>query len=73
MLEFNYGEDDKILHQTQIFTSLYDDIREYDSTCQEWDKYNNCLTWNMVSEVRKDDTIIDTSTAIVYNKFEYYE
>ncbi|MBG6029321.1 MULTISPECIES: hypothetical protein [Proteus] len=73
ILEFNYGKDDKILHQTQIFTSLYDDIREYDSTCQEWDKYNNCLTWKMVSEVRKDGTIIDTSTAIVYNKFEYYE
>lgn len=73
MLEFNYGEDGKILHQTQIFTSLYDDIREYDSTCQEWDKYNNCLTWNMVSEVRKDGKIIDTSTAILYNKFEYYE
>lgn len=72
MLEFNYGEDGKILHQMQIFTSMYDDIREYDSTCQEWDKYNNCLTWNMVSEVRKDGIIIDTSTAIVYNKFEYY-
>lgn len=73
MLEFNYSKEGKILHQMQIFTSLYDDIREYDFTCQEWDKYNNCLTWNMVSEVRKDGSIIDTSTAVVYNKFEYYE
>ncbi|ATN00203.1 MULTISPECIES: hypothetical protein [Proteus] len=73
MLEFNYDENGKVLHQMQIFTSMYDDIREYDSTCQEWDKYNNCLTWNMVSEVRKDDIIIDTSTATIYNKFEYYE
>lgn len=73
MLEFNYSKEGKILHQMQIFTSLYDDIREYDFTCQEWDKYNNCLTWNMVSEVRKDGSIIDISTAVVYNKFEYYE
>lgn len=72
-LEFRYGKDGKILRQIQLFTSLYDDIREYDNTCREWDKYNNCLTWDMVSEVRKDDKIIDTSTATVFNKFEYYE
>lgn len=72
-LEFHYGKDGKILRQMQIFTSLYDDIREYDNTCRAWDKYNNCLIWNMVSEVRKDGMIIDTSTATVYNKFEYYE
>ncbi len=72
-LEFHYGKDGKILRQMQIFTSLYDDIREYNNTCREWDKYNNCLTWDMTSEVRKDDKIIDTSTATIYNKFEYYE
>lgn len=73
ILEFNYGEDGKMLSQMQIFTSLYDDIREYVKTCKEWDKYNNCLTWDMVSEVRKNDIIIDTSTATVYHEYEYYE
>ncbi len=72
-LEYHYGNDGKILRQMQIFTSLYDDIREYDNTCREWDKYNNCLIWDMVSEVRKDDKLIDTSTATVYHKYEYYE
>lgn len=73
ILEFNYDKDGRILRQMQIFTSLYDDIREYDNTCREWDKYNNCLIWDMVSEVRKDDKLIDTSTATVYHEYEYYE
>lgn len=73
VLEFRYGEDGKILYQMQIFTSLYADIREYDNTCRKWDKYNNCLIWDMVSEVRLNDKVIDTSTATVFTKIEYYE
>ncbi|WP_193015141.1 hypothetical protein [Proteus sp. FME41] len=72
-LEFNYGNDGKVLRQTQLFSSLYDDIREYDNTCREWDNYNNCLTWDLVSIVKQNNKIIDTSKATVYNKIEYYE
>lgn len=72
ILEFKYAEDNKVLRQRQIFTSLYDDIREYDNTCKEWDSYNNCLTWDLVTRVIKNDKVLDTSTATVYNKFEYY-
>ncbi|QIF94545.1 hypothetical protein [Proteus vulgaris] len=72
-LEFNYGSDGKVLHQTQLFSSLYDDIREYDQTCREWDKYNNCLTWDLISTIKQNGELIDTSKATIYNRFEYYE
>ena len=73
MSELRYGEDGKILQHIQIYTSLYDDIREYDKTCKEWDKYNNCVMWDMVSTIKQRGKLIDTSTAVVYYKFEYYE
>ncbi|MEX5898761.1 hypothetical protein AB6H17_19050 [Proteus vulgaris] len=73
MSEFRYGEDGKILQHVQIYTSLYDDIREYDKTCKEWDEYNNCVIWDMVSTIKQRGKLIDTSTATVYYKLEYYE
>ncbi|MEQ4922328.1 hypothetical protein [Proteus hauseri] len=72
-LEFTYDKDGKVLHQFQLFSSLYDDIREFNMTCNEWDKYNNCLTWDLVTTVKSNDQIINTTKAVIHDAFEYYE
>lgn len=72
-LNFKYDENGKILRQTQSVKGFSDELKTYDFTCLEWDKYNNCLTWDLESTIKFDDNVVNYSKAVIHNRFEYYE
>ncbi|MEQ4922327.1 hypothetical protein [Proteus hauseri] len=72
-LSFKYDENGKILRQIQSFKGFHDELKTYDFTCNEWDKYNNCLTWDLESTIKFDDRVVNYSKALIHNQFEYYQ
>lgn len=72
-LDFKYDENGKILQQIQLINGLNGELKTYDFTCSEWDKYNNCLTWHLASKVEFNNETINFSKATLHNQFEYFE
>ncbi|OAT37059.1 hypothetical protein [Proteus myxofaciens] len=73
LFDYQYDKEGKILKQVQYIKGVYDEDKSYETTCIEWDKYNNCLQETLESTIKIDNETVNYSKATLYYTYEYYQ